>query len=157
MNTLELRSYLQWYSSESTKIVVCAIDQLPRKLKKNCEYGFIINLSRINDIGTHWVALFINAKREGFYLDSYAFRPRSWYLTDFIEKQCKSISYNKQQLQQLTSKVCGMYAACFLIHMIEGYPAWLYLKKFSKNLVLNDSFIIKNYNYYLRKNQRNVP
>lgn len=151
MDNTELADYLKDYNSTNVKIIVCAIDQLPHKLKKNCIYAFIINLSKITDgNGSHWVALFIDRARNGSYYDSYGFRPKSFYLIDFIRKHCKTLDYNKKQVQQLSSKVCGLYAATFLIHMLNGHSLELYTKKFSKNLLLNDSFIIKNYNYYLR-------
>lgn len=159
MNTLELQHYLKSYNNiPSTIIRVCAIDQLPRKLKRNYSYGFVINLSRKHEYGSHWIGLFISrtaantkrSERTGYFLDSYGFKPRSVYLTDFIKKHCTHVEYCDKQLQQLNSKVCGMYAACFIIHMVSGYPFRAFVGKFSKNLVINDSFIIKNYNYYLR-------
>lgn len=158
MNTIELENYLQKFTSQNTKIIVCAIDKLPRKLKTGFSYAIVVNLSKSNDEGSHWCAIYITAERNdegnygrsGSYMDSYGFEPRSWYLTDFIRRNCKRITYNPCQLQQLNSKVCGMYASCFLIHMIKGGRLTSFIKKFSKNLLLNDLFIDKNYNYYLR-------
>lgn len=150
MNTIELKNYLQKFISRDVKIIVCAIDKLPKSLKPGYSYAIITNLSKSNEFGSHWSAIFIDRQHNGTYLDSYGFRPRSWYLTEFIKKNCKKIIYNTCQLQQLQSKVCGMYAACFLIHMIKGGTLSSFVQKFSKNLLINDQFIVKNYNYYLR-------
>lgn len=152
MNTLQLRSYLRRYDVQDPdlKIRVFAIDQLPTKLKNGFAYGFVINLSKISEPGSHWVSLYIDKKRNGFYFDSFGFKPKSYHLLDFIKKNCKNISYNTRQLQQLNSKVCGMYAACCIIHLAKGHSFNDYVGKFSKNLLINDSFIVKNFRYYLR-------
>lgn len=150
MNTIELENFLRKYQSPKVTIIVCAIDNLPKKLKYGQCYAIITNLSRSSEIGSHWSSIYIDKFRNGVFFDSYGFSARSWYLTEFLKKNCKQILYNTQQLQQLNSKVCGMYAACFLIHMIMSGTLSSFMKKFSKNLLLNDNFIIKNYNYYLR-------
>lgn len=156
MNTIELEKYLQKFISRDVEIIVCAIDKLPKKLKNGRAYAIIINLSKSNEMGSHWCAIYIDKgccgslSRNGSYFDSYGFKPRSWYLLEFIEKNCKRIIYNTRQIQQLTSKVCGMYASCFLIHMIKGGTLASFVQKFSKNLLINDQFINRNYNYYLR-------
>jgi len=150
MNTTELEMYLQRYNTQSTKIIVCAIDQLPKKLNPHYNYGLVINLSRGNEIGSHWTSAYINKERICSYHDSFAFRPRSWYLTDFFKKNCVHVEYSSRQIQQLNSKVCGMYAASFIIHMISGGNLKSFIDKFSKNLLINDIFINKNFYYYLR-------
>lgn len=152
MNNKELERYLQPYNVGSARIIVCAIDRLPKKLKPGKKYCFIINLSKADDVGSHWVSLYVDKALKASYMDSYGFKPRSWYLTKFIKENCKHVNYSTRQLQQLTSKVCGMYAACFIIHMVKGGTLRSFIDKFSKNLLLNDIFIIKNYNYYLRNN-----
>lgn len=152
MNTLQLRSFLRRYDDQDPdlKIRVCAIDQLPTKLKNGFAYGFVVNLSKISEPGSHWVSLYIDKKRNAFFFDSFGFKPKSYQLIDFIKKNSKRIYYNTRQLQQLNSKVCGMYAACCIIHLVKGHSFNEYIGKFSKNLLINDSFIIKNFRYYLR-------
>ncbi len=168
MNTFELRHFLSRFSTTETDVIVCAIDELPRKtLNKNKNYGFVINLSINADRGSHWIGLYIEKahhtdrhirhrnnqrkiRRNGFFMDSYAFEPKSWYLIDFIKRNCNHIEYIGQQIQQLHSTVCGMYAAYFIIHMSKGFRFNDFIAKFSKNLLINDLFIIKVYHYYLR-------
>lgn len=164
MNTIELEKYLEKFTSPNVTIIVCAIDKLPKKLKNGQSYAIITNLSKSSEFGSHWCALYIssntnnnknnfsnkNNERDCTFFDSYGFEPRSWYLTEFIKRNCTRKTYNPCQLQQLNSKVCGMYAACFIVHMINGGRLSSFINKFSKNLLLNDLFIDKNYNYYLR-------
>lgn len=151
MNTTELRNYLQRYNTGNTKIIVCAIDQLPKKLKPHYNYGLVINLSKSTAVGSHWISAYINKDRVCSYMDSYSFKERSWYLTDFLKENCVHVEYSSRQLQQLNSKVCGMYAASFIVHMVQGGNLRSFIDKFSKNLLINDIFINKNFNYYLRK------
>lgn len=155
MNTLQLRDLLQRYNTPATPIAVCAVDELPTSpLKSGKNYGFVVNLSVKSSPGSHWIGIYIqniDGKQLGYYMDSYSFRPRSAYLTEFLRKNCRHIAYSNKQLQQLNTNVCGMYAAYFLIHMINNYPFAAFLSKFSRNLLINDHFIVKIYNYYLRK------
>lgn len=145
---MELEKYLKQYERRGVKIIVCPIDRLPAKIEKNQTYAFVINLSKSWDIGSHWIGLFIDAEGKVSYFDSYGFKPKSYYLEDFLKG--KRVEYCTRQLQQLGSAVCGMYVACFIIHMLKGGSLDLFVSKFSKNLVLNDIFIRKNYNYYHR-------
>lgn len=125
---------------------VCAIDQLPRTLEKNKEYGFVINLSRATEPGTHWTALYIDKQRNATWFCSYSFKPQGYYIQNFFKKNCKRISCNKNQLQQLNSTVCGMYATLFILHMMNKFTLSSFEKRFSKNLLLNDIIIEKMYN-----------
>lgn len=144
-------------------MIVCAIDKLKEiKIDKNCDYGIVVNLSHSSESGSHWTALYISrgsrypdGVRVPFihYFDSFGFLPKSYYIRDFIDRHTNSSSYNHRQLQQLTSKVCGMYAACFILHMSRGGQLESFVAKFSKNLYLNDLFIHKNYKYYLRNSE----
>lgn len=158
MNTLELQNFLDANNARKISMVVCAIDEIKEKYKKNQETGFVVNLSRSSESGSHWIGLYIknnnNSKKKKnnycVYFDSYAFPPRSCYLKEFISENCNKFNYNEKPVQQITSNVCGMYAACFILHLANGGSLLSYTGKFSKNLLLNDLFIRKNYDYYLR-------
>lgn len=146
MNTIELKKFLDQNNNKKIIMKVCAIDQLPAKLIKNGEYGFVINLSRSSEAGSHWVGLYIKDSA-ATYLDSYAFQPKSFYINDFIKKNCITFEYNKQQLQQLNSTVCGMYASLFILHMMNGGTLKTFNNRFSKNLVFNDVVIERMFKF----------
>lgn len=148
MNTFELKEYLDKnnFNRQGIVIIVCAIDQLPKKINKNRQYGIVMNLSRSSEGGSHWTAIFIDRKQNATYCDSYGFRPRGYYIDKFIHQNCKTFTYNKHQIQQLNSKVCGMYAAVFILHMTHGGTLKTFSCRFSKNnLVLNDIIIQNKY------------
>lgn len=167
MNTLELRAYLRKYESSHTQITVCALDELPKqKLKNDRDYAFVVNLSRSDSVGSHWICIWIeqsiNSYRKtksrwrcgttttAYVVDSLGFKPRSFQIIDFLNKNCNRQYFCTQQLQQINSSVCGMYAACFIVHMIKYNSFNGFLERFSKNLLLNDLFIVKLFNYYAR-------
>lgn len=157
MNTLELRTYLQKYQNSRTHITVCAIDELPKgKLKNDRNYAFVVNLSRSTSSGSHWIAIWIDlcnrkhSKAAGYVLDSLGFKPRSYQIIDFLNKNCTRQYFCTKQIQQIRSTVCGMYAACFIIYMIKYNSFTGFLARFSKNLLINDIFIVKVFNYYDR-------
>lgn len=147
MNTLQLKDYLEKNNTRRIVIIVCAINQLPKKINKNREYGIVLNLSRASETGSHWTALYIDRKRNATYFDSYGFKPRGYYIDTFVKKNCKTFSFNKHQLQQLNSTVCGMYAVTFILEMMHGGSLKTFTSRFSKNnLVLNDIIIQNKYN-----------
>lgn len=154
MNTLHLREFFRNLNLQHTKVVVCAIDELPRsrlniRKSRYNNFAFIINLSKSSEPGSHWTSIFIDSHRHGFFEDSYSFLPRSWQLISFIKRNCIKVTYATQQLQQLTSNVCGMYASCFIAHMATGHTFDSFFAKFSKNLLINDYVIVNLFNYYL--------
>lgn len=154
MNTLHLREFFSKLNLHRTKVIVCAIDELPRKrikIKRTRyeNFAFVINLSKKSEFGSHWTSVFITKDHHTYYVDSYGFKPRSYQLMAFIQRNSIQATYSTQQLQQLTSNVCGMYAACFIAHMANGYSFDSFIAKFSKNLLINDIVIVKLFNYFL--------
>lgn len=121
------------------RVYVVASDRLPTKF--SLPAGFIINLSPSNHPGTHWVALYIDERGDGTYLCSFAMLPRVRTIQNFIRFHCKTIEYNRMQLQSPQSAFCGHYAAIFLIHMFKGLGLRHFQKQFSTNLILNDLLV----------------
>lgn len=108
----ELKAFVESKLFEKN-ISVSSNDMLPCRIKLPA--GFIVNLSSSNEPGSHWVALWINEKRLCYYFDSYGFPPRTKEISKFIALHSREVVYNMRQLQQLHSKTCGNYAACFYI------------------------------------------
>lgn len=69
MNTIEIENFLEiTIPNKNRKIKVCAIDKLKDvKLKRNFEYGFVINLSDSSSPGSHWTGLYVDKGRIFFY------------------------------------------------------------------------------------------
>lgn len=149
MYLIELLVFLsQKIGTKNVYVVPC--DLLPEKidtpayiifntmpLKGNCE-------SRIG----HWIALHISADGSGSYFDSYGFPPTVTSIKHFIRMHCRRLNYNKIQIQQLQSDVCGKYAAMFLYYMHKNFSMECFVNYFSRNFVVNDILVDKMYQKY---------
>lgn len=122
---------------------VTSVDCLPRRV--SLPVGICSNLSNAGEPGSHWVGITITSDGVGEYFDSYGFKPTSPEILHFLKMHCKSWSFNKHQVQQLQSKVCGLYAVMYLYYKLNNVSMTQYIKHFSKNLYLNDYYVEKMY------------
>ena len=89
-------------------------DNLPNKIKDD---GYVINLDEYSDIGTHWVALYVNNKT-ATYFDSFG--------VDHILKEIKKFIGNKNiianifRIQACDSVMCGYFCIGFIDFMFRG-------------------------------------
>lgn len=149
MDTLHIISFFDRYSHKGVFQGVFPCDMLPKKITLPC--ALIINLSKSNHAGSHWVSLYINKDKYAEFLCSFGFRVRNFYIENFVKKHCKKISYNKIQLQHLSSNYCGLYAIIFIIYKMQGGRLQDFCKKFSLNCLINDIYIHKQYIYYANR------
>ena len=101
--------------------------------------GIIFNLDTHDKPGSHWVALFIDTKKNNiYYLDSYGDNPPR-QIKRFSEKvQNQSLKVgNKRKYKFLVNRKrhqfgnseCGMYCLYFIIEMLKGRNFNKFLKK----------------------------
>lgn len=128
-------------SRENIFVVPC--DMLPHSFELPA--GFIINTATSTSGTGHWVALWIDEHGVAQFFDSYGFKPRTPEIQRFIRTHSRKCLYNNRHLQQLHSRVCGKYAACFLYYTACGVFTSKFLEQFSLNLKLNDYLIEKMY------------
>lgn len=124
-----------------SKNFVTSVDDLPATF--SLPLVMVVNLAPAEQPGTHWVAIFINRHRRGIYMDSYGFEPKDQRLRDFLDHQCIEWMYNRQQLQQTQSKVCGLYVATFLYYMYNNISLHAFMSQFNLNITINDFFVEK--------------
>ncbi len=108
MNTLQIdwilkrkvKSYLGTFSS----------NHLPH------ETGiFVSNTDPCSQRGTHWIAIYISKDRcHGEYFDSFG-RPPNELFTSYMNIHCRHWTFNKRQLQSITSKLCGYYCVLYCV------------------------------------------
>lgn len=134
----------------SKNIYVVPCDLLPEKIDAPAYIIFnTLPLKRKivageSNIG-HWTALHISENGAGSYFDSYGYPPTIKSIKLFIQKNCKTISYNKIQLQQLQSDVCGKYSALFLYYLHKNVSMDDFVKYFTHNFVINDILVHRMY------------
>ena len=100
-------------------------DTLNRGKKK---IGIIFNLDKHNQPGSHWVALYIDLKKnEVYYFDSYGDRIPA-QINKFVKKvqeQGKKLNINIKKItlkkrHQYSDSECGMYSLYFIIQLVKG-------------------------------------
>lgn len=97
--------------------------------------GFIFNLDRHDEPGSHWVSLYADLeKNQIYYFDSVGHQPEREFsvlmkrIENFCEMKCKiykhckfntDVRFNHKQHQHGNSE-CGVYAISFILRMLDG-------------------------------------
>ena len=71
--------------------------------------NFVCNTDDGDDLGEHWIALYLDADGRGDYFCSYGLPPRHAAFRTFMNKHCSEWTHNSKRLQSLLSNVCGQY------------------------------------------------
>ena len=129
MYTYEIQYVLDhgiWIKNLQAK--VCAKDQLPQQNQIHVK-AYIVNTERSNKTGAHWVAVIFKNNGNVLYFDFYGLPPLETEIIDFLDNYSSSWSYNRQRLQSLQSKVCGLYCIFTLDSAARGYNIQKYLQQ----------------------------
>lgn len=143
MNTIQISHYVNNYQRKNTFKGVFPCDNLPKKVILPAL--LIVNLSRKSEPGSHWISIFIDKQGKGYYFDSFGIPPRNKYVKLFMKMHSKSVYYNRNQLQHITSSKCGKYCCVFAVSILKFRTINQFLIKFSKNLFVNEIMIEKMY------------
>ena len=149
MNTHHLQDILDSdaFARRLSLTLVLACDQLPACLAADKASGFIINLDKQVEIGSHWVSLFYNGLGQFTYFDSFGFGPLSSEIVEFIKNNStRPLLYNTRHLQTIVSKTCGLYAVYFILAKARGFSLQRVLYPFSNSAqrqYLNDIIILR--------------
>ena len=109
---------------------ICNFDIKSVIKKGKNKIGIIFNLDKHTEMGSHWVSLYIDVKKEEiYYFDSYGdpIPAEIQTFADDVKKQGISIN-NKFDLiintrvHQRGESECGMYSLYFIIQLINGTP-----------------------------------
>ena len=103
--------------------------------------AYVINLDEYHDIGTHWVALYVNNKTVT-YFDSFGVEHIPKEIMKFIV--LKKIIKNIYRIQAYDSIMCGYFCIEFINFMFCGKSLTDYTNLFSPNdFNKNDDIILK--------------
>ena len=123
-------------------------DNLPERspTERIKDGAYIINLDEYSDIGTHWVALYVNNKTVT-YFDSFGVEHIPKEIKKFIGN--KNIIANIFRIQAYDSIMCGYICIRFIDFMFNGNS----LTDFTKLFLPNDfkKSVEKILNYFLNK------
>ena len=134
LTNFEIQKYCQ---NEPGFNGVYSRDDLPK-----IKYGaYVINLDEYSDIGTHWVALWVN-NNDVTYFDSLGVEHIPKESEAFINN--KNIKTNIFRIQAYNSMMCGYFCIGFVDFMLAGKSLAEYTNLFSpNNFKKNDDIILK--------------
>ena len=108
-------------------------DVLPKKLSN--DKVMVINLDDMNGNGTHWVCI-INSKDSKYvlYYDSFGVPYIDPKIYTFLKTSKKEILYNENQIQDISSVLCGYYCLKIIKDvMVDGLSYQKSLNKYTLN------------------------
>ena len=115
MRTGELNKILTSHPhSQCYYLGTFAADTIPKKpTALTC---FVSNTDPQSQPGQYWVAFFVNQKGYTYYFDSYGIPPINLRHLRFCRNSSQGfLTFNRQQLQNLTSSNCGYHCVRFMI------------------------------------------
>ena len=136
LTNFEIQTY---YQNKPRFIGVYSRDNLPYKIKDG---AYVINLDEYSDIGTHWIALYVNTKTVT-YFDSFG--------VEHIPKEIKFFSINKNvtanifRKQAYDSVMCGYFCVGLIGFVFKGNNLTDFTDLFSPNSFKKNDDIILNY------------
>ena len=114
-------------------------------LHKIKDGAYIINIDEYSDIGTHWVALFMQ-KNNVTYFDSFGVEHIPKEINAFINN--KNIKTNILRIQAYDSIMCGYFCIGFIDFMLAGKKLTDYTNLFSPyNFKKNGNIILSYFKY----------
>ena len=115
------------------------------KIRNRSKFYIIFNLSRVDEMGTHFIAIFAN-KNNLFYFDPLGNKCYKKDILTFITKYSKNRKVRKKfpKIQSNNSIFCGFYCLAFLLSMKLDLPLKSFFKLFNINskLTSNDEIVI---------------
>lgn len=122
---------------------VGAVDSWPSDLVQGqTNAALIFNTHYTNQVGEHWVAVYIDGPRNAAYLfDSLPDRPFPQNVLSRLGKMnisAHDTNPARHQLQQRSSPLCGLYCLAFLDHISKRKPFLLCLD----NQLSNDITVV---------------
>ena len=133
----------RYYPNESRFNGVYSKDNLPDKTNEGAS---VVNLDEYSDIGTHWIALYVNNKTVT-YFHSFGVEHIPKEIKKFINN--KNIITNIFRIQAYDSVMCGYFCIGFIDFILNGKSLTDYTNLFSpNNFKKNDDIIL---NYFLNK------
>ena len=136
LTNFEIQAY---YQNEPRFSGVYSRDNLPDKIKDG---AYVINLDEHYDIGTNWIALYVNNKTVT-YFNSFGIEHIPKELQKFIGN--KNIINNIYRIQNYDSIMCGYFYIGFINYMFKGKSLTDYTNLFSPNNFKKNNDIILNY------------
>ena len=119
---------------------VFARDELPN-FRQVFPQSLVANTDKHDQIGTHWVCIYIDENGNGEYFDSYGLPPLHFDFIKYLENNSENFSWNKIALQCTTCVTCGEYCCAYIILRSAGITRKDFIKIFTTNQHKNDTLV----------------
>ena len=123
LTNFEIQKY---YQNERKFNTVYSRNNLP-KVK---DESYVINLDEFKSVGTHWIAVYVNAENVT-YFDSFGVERILKEIRKFIWK--RNVKTNIYRIQTSNSIMCGYFCIEFIDFMLKGITLLEYTNLFSTN------------------------
>ena len=127
----------EYYKNEPRFNGVYSRNNLPNNIKKG---AYVINLDEYENIGTHWVSLFVKTN-ESIYFDSFGIEHIPKEINKFIGNN--KIKSNIFRIQAYDSIMCRYFCIEFINYMLKGKTLLDYTSLFSPNDFKKNDRVIK--------------
>ena len=127
------------YENEPRFNGVYSRDNLPKTIKNG---AYVINLDEYEDVGTHWIALYVK-DNEITYFNSFGVEHVPREIKRFIEH--KNIKTNIFRIQADNSIMCGYFCIGFIDFMFGGRSLIDFTSLFSRYDFNKSDDIVLNY------------
>ena len=135
----------EYYKNEPRFNGVYSRNNLPNKIKKG---AYVINLDKYENMGTHWISLFVKPKYT-VYFDSFGVEHIPKEINKFSNNETtrssslERIKSNIFRIQAYDSIMCGYFCIEFINYMLKGKTLLHYTNLFSPNDSKKNDRIIK--------------
>ena len=132
----------EYYENEPRFNGVYSRNNLPRMIKNG---AYIINLDEYADVGTHWIAFYVNVtNNEVIYFDSFGVEHVPEEIKKFIGNN--NIKTNIFRVQAYNSIMCGYFCIGFIDFIFSGKTLIDFTNMFSPyDFEKNVKIILKNF------------
>jgi len=113
---------------------VFSADTLPEK-----PHLLVVNTDPSNRPGRHWICMFVEDDY-GEYFDSFG-QPPTANFERYLNRHCRSWTFNNKQLQSVISQFCGHYCIFYCIRRSRGVDMRKIVSSFTADTALNDVLV----------------
>ena len=104
----------------------------------------IVNSQTDEYPGAHWLAVYINEKKQIFYFDSFGLGIIEYRIHKSLSQYNNKYVYNKVCIQDVSSISCGLYCIAFIKKCTSETSFNNFINKFSNvNLLTNENIVLK--------------
>ena len=149
LDSFQVHRILDFCLPKSEYRGVFARDELPL-IKVTLPYFACVNVKNKTSIKGHWVGLYIDRNKTGFYYCSLGSAPFA-EIAKFFKINAILTLYNKRIIQNLFSNLCGFHVICVLHQLSRGKHAEDIMTQFTSNLIQNDKIVFRYIHSIVRR------